>query len=231
MAGMSASDSKSSRYSISVASSAAPSGVRKTAAIPAAIPATSRIRFSRRVAGSHRPTSAPTAPPICMVGPSRPPDPPEPSVNRAVTAFTKMTRRRTRAALRSATGPRNRFAGPAFRGARKRPSRSAPSVSVLSLAMSRSSSRSEAFPVMLRRACPSRLERVPRYPNPVAGSTGARDSLAPQGCRARSRPPQPGRPCLPHSPFARKTVATVRPRSARSRAATAASDAERRCSR
>ena len=47
--GTSASASKSSRWRTSTARSAAPSGVRKTAAMPAAVPATRRMRRSRSV--------------------------------------------------------------------------------------------------------------------------------------------------------------------------------------
>jgi hypothetical protein len=91
---MSASDSKSSRYSTSTASSAAPSGVRNTAAMPAATPATIRIRRSATETPRMRPQSEPSAPPICMVGPSRPPAPPDPSVKMEAMVFTHVTRLR-----------------------------------------------------------------------------------------------------------------------------------------
>lgn len=93
--GTSASASKSSRWRISTARSAAPSGVRKTAAMPAAVPATSRMRRSRSVTRKSWPTSEPMAPPICIVGPSRPPEPPEPSVSADTRSFTQATRLRT----------------------------------------------------------------------------------------------------------------------------------------
>ena len=41
-----------------------------------------------------RPTVEPSAPPICIVGPSRPPEPPVPSVNSDASALTHATRRR-----------------------------------------------------------------------------------------------------------------------------------------
>ena len=94
-AGTSASDSKSSRYRTSTASSAAPSGVRNTAEMPAATPDTIRIRRSRASTRSSQPHVEPSAPPICMVGPSRPPAPPVPSVKIDASAFTHDTRRRT----------------------------------------------------------------------------------------------------------------------------------------
>ena len=94
-AGISASDSKSSRYSTSIASNAAPSGVRNTAEIPAATPATISTRRSRSVAGSTVPSHEPIAAPRCIVGPSRPPAPPLPSVAIDARGFKKITRRRT----------------------------------------------------------------------------------------------------------------------------------------
>ena len=94
-AGTSASASKSSRYRISAARSAAPSGVRNTAAMPAATPANISIRRSREPTFSASPTAEPSAPPICIVGPSRPPEPPLPSVRIDASALTQMTRRRT----------------------------------------------------------------------------------------------------------------------------------------
>jgi hypothetical protein len=96
MAGTSASDSKSSRYGISTASSAAPSGVRKTAEMPAATPASTRTRRSRRVAGTTLASAEPMAPPICIVGPSRPPDPPLPSASTEATNLSGATRLRIR---------------------------------------------------------------------------------------------------------------------------------------
>ena len=95
MAGTNASASKSSRYRISAASSAAPSGVRNTAAMPAATPATIRIRRSRGLTLRRGRWPSRCAPPICIVGPSRPPDPPLPSVRIEAMALTQMTRRRT----------------------------------------------------------------------------------------------------------------------------------------
>ncbi len=99
-AGMRASDSKSSRYRTSTARSAAPSGVRNTAAMPAATPETIRMRRSRGPTPSNRPTSEPSEPPICIVGPSRPPEPPVPRVKIEASAFTQVTRRRMSPALR-----------------------------------------------------------------------------------------------------------------------------------
>jgi hypothetical protein len=95
MHGTSASASKSSRYSTSAASNAAPRGVRKIAAMPPAVPATTSSRRSRCEARSHWPTSEPTAAPICIVGPSRPPAPPLPRVSTEVSTFSGATRLRT----------------------------------------------------------------------------------------------------------------------------------------
>ena len=44
---------------------------------------------SAAVVGSNRPTVAPTATPMCMIGPSRPPDPPQESVNVAAIPFKR----------------------------------------------------------------------------------------------------------------------------------------------
>jgi hypothetical protein len=63
-AGINASDSKSSRYSTSTASNAAPSGVRNTAAMPAATPETIRMRRSAGDTRSSQPHVDPSAPPI-----------------------------------------------------------------------------------------------------------------------------------------------------------------------
>ena len=68
-AGTSASASKSSRYRTSTARSAEPSGVRNTADMPAATPATISTRRSRVATRRIRPTVEPIAAPICMVGP------------------------------------------------------------------------------------------------------------------------------------------------------------------
>ena len=95
-AGTSASVSKSSRNRTSTARSAAPSGVLKTAEMPAATPATSRMRRSRGETDRARATAEPTAPPICTVGLSRPRAPSVPSVRIDARALTQMTRRRAR---------------------------------------------------------------------------------------------------------------------------------------
>ena len=48
--------------------------------------------LARADAAAARPTSEPSAPPICIVGPSRPPAPPVPSVQSEASAFTQITR-------------------------------------------------------------------------------------------------------------------------------------------
>ena len=68
--------------------------------MPAATPATIRMRRSRGVdAAAAARTSEPSAPPICIVGPSRPPEPPVPSVKIDASAFTQATRLRMIAVL------------------------------------------------------------------------------------------------------------------------------------
>ncbi len=64
--------------------------------MPAATPDTIRMRRSCGVTRRMPPASEPSAPPICMVGPSRPPEPPVPSVSSEATAFTQATRLRIR---------------------------------------------------------------------------------------------------------------------------------------
>ena len=63
--------------------------------MPAATPANIRMRRSREPTLRSQPDGEPSAPPICMVGPSRPPEPPLPSVRIDASALTQMTRRRT----------------------------------------------------------------------------------------------------------------------------------------
>ena len=63
--------------------------------MPAATPDTIRMRRSRMSTPSSQPHVDPSAPPICMVGPSRPPEPPVPSVKIDASPFTHATRLRT----------------------------------------------------------------------------------------------------------------------------------------
>ena len=91
-AGISASDSKSSRYSTSTASSAAPSGVRNTAEMPAATPASIRMRRSRALDGRSRPTErADRAADLHGRAPRGRPAPPLPSVKIEASALSQMT--------------------------------------------------------------------------------------------------------------------------------------------
>ena len=60
--------------------------------MPAATPATSRMRRSRAPTDSNRATSDPSTPPINMVGPSRPPAPPVPSVQIEASVLTPSRR-------------------------------------------------------------------------------------------------------------------------------------------
>ena len=93
--GTRASDSTSSRYGISAPRTAPPSGARKMAPIPAAIPEATAIRASRASRSSSRARYEPKPDPICAVGPSRPPEPPEPMVIADATSLTSGIRART----------------------------------------------------------------------------------------------------------------------------------------
>src|SRR5580704_8303894 len=82
------------QYMISAANKVPASGARKIAAIPAPIPAASK---TRRSAGRNRrnpPSNDPNPAPICAIGPSRPPDPPEPIVSALATSLMSGTRGR-----------------------------------------------------------------------------------------------------------------------------------------
>ena len=61
--------------------------------MPAATPATMRMRRSRDPTERKRPTSEPSEPPINMVGPSRPPEPPVPRVAIEASALMPISRR------------------------------------------------------------------------------------------------------------------------------------------
>ena len=89
MPGTSASDSTSSRYGISAASTAPPSGARKIAPMPAPMPQATAIRASRASRSSRRARNEPKPAPIWAVGPSRPPDPPDPIVIADATSLIK----------------------------------------------------------------------------------------------------------------------------------------------
>ena len=67
-----------SNASSSTPNNVAATGVPKTALIPAAAPATSRLRRWAAVRGKSWPTTEPTAPPVRMIGPSAPNGPPVP---------------------------------------------------------------------------------------------------------------------------------------------------------
>ena len=97
-AGTSASDSTSSRYGISTASTAPPSGARKIAPIPAPMPVLTAIRASRASRSRTRARNEPNPAPIWAVGPSRPPEPPEPMVIADATSLTSGIRARIRRA-------------------------------------------------------------------------------------------------------------------------------------
>ena len=70
----------------------AATGVPKTALIPAAAPATRRLRRSAAVRRKNWPTMEPTAPPVRMIGPSAPKGPPVPILIALDIGF-KMARR------------------------------------------------------------------------------------------------------------------------------------------
>ena len=69
---------RSSNASSSTPNNVAATGVPKTALIPAAAPATSRLRRWAAVSRKSWPTTEPTAPPVRMIGPSAPNGPPVP---------------------------------------------------------------------------------------------------------------------------------------------------------
>src|SRR5690606_26972570 len=80
-AGISASASKSgSRYNTSTAKIAPANGAWKIAPIPAPRPAAISTRRSESGSFSFVARNDPNPAPICAIGPSRPPDPPVPSV-------------------------------------------------------------------------------------------------------------------------------------------------------
>lgn len=75
-----ASTSRSCTYSISAASSAPPRGARKTAPMPAPIPAHTAMRRSLASSCNRSLTKEPNPAEIWATGPSRPADPPDPMV-------------------------------------------------------------------------------------------------------------------------------------------------------
>ena len=62
--------------------------------MPAAMPTVTAIRASRASRSSVRPRNDPNPALICAVGPSRPPDPPDPIVIAEATSFTRGIRPR-----------------------------------------------------------------------------------------------------------------------------------------
>src|SRR5664280_3167024 len=92
--GRSASASKSSRYRISVANTAPPSGAPKMAPIPDPIPAIIAMRASAGLRSSSLASSDAKPALIWPVGPSRPPEPPDPMVSAEATIFTMTVRKR-----------------------------------------------------------------------------------------------------------------------------------------
>ena len=81
-----------SKASSSTPNKVAATGVPNTALIPAAAPATSRLRRWAAVRWKSWPTIEPTAPPVRMIGPSAPNGPPVPMLMALEIGF-KMARR------------------------------------------------------------------------------------------------------------------------------------------
>ncbi len=89
------SDSNSGeRYMISAANRAPASGARKMAAMPAPMPAASRMRLSAGVKWRTLPSTEPKPAPIRAMGPSRPPEPPVLMVMALATSLMIGTRGR-----------------------------------------------------------------------------------------------------------------------------------------
>jgi hypothetical protein len=79
---------------MSAASTAPPSGAEKIAPIPEPIPTETAIRPSSGERSKSLASSEPKPALICAVGPSRPPDPPEPIVSAEAMILTITARRR-----------------------------------------------------------------------------------------------------------------------------------------
>jgi hypothetical protein len=86
---------------ISTAKSIPPIGALNDAAIPPAAPAAMSARFCSSLRANARPRVDPTEPPICTIGPSRPPAAPVPSDVAAATSLPRVTEGRIRPPCRA----------------------------------------------------------------------------------------------------------------------------------
>jgi len=80
-----------SNSSSSTASNVEATGAANVADMPAAAPATSKVRRSRPVRWQNCPTTEPKAPPVMMIGPSAPNGPPEPIAIAEASGFSTAT--------------------------------------------------------------------------------------------------------------------------------------------
>ncbi len=90
---------RNSKASSSTPNNVAATGVPKTALIPAAAPATRRLRRWAAVSGKSWPIIEPIAPPVKMMGPSAPNGPPVPMLIALEIGFKMASRGWTRAAV------------------------------------------------------------------------------------------------------------------------------------